>query len=310
MPQSNQIHRSRPLENISVAYKNTRLIADMLAPKVEVVHEKDDYYVYSKDTLSLPNTLRANGAPANEADWNVSTASYSLAEHALKHLVTDRDRGNADPAIKVDIDATEMLTEKILLRKEVDVATIVTTPSNWANITSLTSTLAWSANTTLSNPITFIDTAASVIAMNAGKVPNTVVLNDPTFRAAKEHVSILERIKYTSPDSITEGMLAKLWNVNRVLVAGGIINNGQEGLADSMGWIWTDMAFVAYVEPSPGLKKPSALYQFTKGEFGNPWKVKKWREEERSGDFVEVGTMFQNKVVASDCAYLINNTVQ
>lgn len=313
MPLSSQIHVNRTLANISVAYKSERLIADMLAPRVDVQHETDLYFVYSKDSLILPETLRANGGSSNEATWNVSTASYSLAQHTLKHLVTDRDRSNADPAIRLDIDVTEYLTEKILLRKEVDLATLVTTPANWANVTSLTSTFAWSANTTLSNPILFVDSAASTIAQQSGKLPNTVVLNDPTFRAAKEHTSFVDRIKYTSADSVSESLLAKLFNVNRLLVAGGIRNTGQEGLGDTttnQTFIWTDVAFVAYIEPSPGLKKPSAFYQLTKSEFGNPFKVKTWREEEREGDFVEVSTMYQHRIIASDCAYLIVNTVQ
>jgi len=310
MPSSQQIHRDRPLENISVAYKSERLIADRLAPRVPVVHESDTYFVYAKDSLTLPQTIRANGASANEASWNISTSSYVLTQHALKGLVTDRDRSNADEAIRLDIDITEYLTEKILMRKEIDLANIVTTAANWANATSLSSTLAWNQNTTLSNPIAYVDSACSVVASQSGKIPNTVVLNDPTFRAAKEHISIVDRIKYTSPDSVTDQILAKLFNVQQVLVAGGIQNTGQEGQADSMGWIWTDMAFVAYIEQNPGLRKPSALYQFTKTEFGNPYKVKRWREEEREGDFIEVSSLFQNKVVASDCAYIIVNTVQ
>ena len=310
MPSSQQIHRDRPLENISVAYKSERLIADRLAPRVPVVHESDTYFVYAKDSLTLPQTIRANGASANEASWNISTSSYVLTQHALKGLVTDRDRSNADEAIRLDIDTTEYLTEKILMRKEIDLANIVTTAANWANATSLSSTLAWNQNTTLSNPIAYVDSACSVVASQSGKIPNTVVLNDPTFRAAKEHISIVDRIKYTSPDSVTDQILAKLFNVQQVLVAGGIQNTGQEGQADSMGWIWTDMAFVAYIEQNPGLRKPSALCQFTKTEFGNPYKVKRWREEEREGDFIEVSSLFQNKVVASDCAYIIVNTVQ
>ena len=310
MPSSQQIHRDRPLENISVAYKSERLIADRLAPRVNVVHETDTFFVYAKDSLTLPQTARGNGASANEASWNISTSSYVLTQHALKGLVTDRDRSNADEAIRLDIDTTEYLTEKILMRKEIDLANIVTTASNWANATSLSSTLAWNQNTTLSNPIAFVDSACSVVASQSGKIPNTVVLNDPTFRAAKEHISIVDRIKYTSPDSVTDQILAKLFNVQQVLVAGGIQNVGQEGQADSMGWIWTDMAFVAYIEQNPGFRKPSALYQFTKAEFGNPYKVKRWREEEREGDFIEVSSLFQNKVVASDCAYIIVNTVQ
>lgn len=310
MPTPSQIHVSRTLENISVAYKSERLVADMFAPRVDVKQETNQYFVYSKDSLTLPETQRANGGVANEATWNISTGSYSLQQHALKALVTDRDRSNADVAIKLDIDTTEYLTEKILMRKEADLALLCTTPGNWANVTSLSSTLAWNQNTTLSNPILFVDSATTVIAQQSGKLPNTIVMNDPTFRAAKEHISIVDRIKYTSADSVTETMLSKLFNLPKLLVAGGIRNTAQEGLADSVNYIWTDVAYVAYMEPNPGLKKPSAIYQMTKSEFGNPWKVKTWREEEREGDFIEVSTMYQFKAVASDCAYLIVNTVQ
>lgn len=310
MPLSSQIHRDKPLENISVAYKNSELIADRLSPRVNVKHETDLYYVYDRNSLTLPETLRANGAPAKEATWDVSTGSYALTKHALKHLVTDDDRKNSDNAIKLDVDATEFLTEKILMRKEVDLATLITTPANWANTTSLTSTFAWSANTTLSNPITFVDSACSVIGLNSGKTPNVVAINLPTFNAAKEHTSIVDRLKYTSADSVSESLLARLFNVNEVLVGRGIRNTAEEGLADSLSWIWTDVAFVAYVERNPGLKKVSALYTISQAESGNPYYVKRWREEELEGDYIEVDTKYQHKVISSACAYLIVNTVQ
>lgn len=312
MPLGSQIYVNKPLSNISLAYKSERLVADILAPRVPVAQETGLFYVYTKDSLIVPNTGRANGASANESTFYASTQSYALQTHALKDIVTDRDRDNADPEIKLDIDTTQDLTQKILLRKEVDLANLCGTAANWANQTSLTSTFAWSANTTLSNPIAFVDSASAAIALQSGMLPNTVVLDHRTFNAAKEHTSITDRIKYTSPDSITAPMLAKLFNVDRVLVAGGIRNTGQELVitSTSQAFIWTDMAFVAYVAPSPSLKTPSALYQLTKNEFGNPYKVKKWREEEREGDFIEVQTMYQHKVVASDAAYLIINTVQ
>src|SRR3972149_3641898 len=125
MPLPSQIHRDRPLENISVAFKSDRLIAQELSPSVPVKHESDTYYVHSQDSLILPATLRANGGEANESDWNVSTSSYTLEEHALKKIVTDRDRNNADPPLRMDVDATEYLTEKILLRRETVLAAFV-----------------------------------------------------------------------------------------------------------------------------------------------------------------------------------------
>lgn len=310
MPKSNQIHVNKPLEAISVAYKPEGLISAQLCPSVPVKHDTDLYYVFSKNALSIPETLRAPGAVANEADWDVSTSSYALEKHSLKKLVTDDEVANADAAIRPSIDATENLTMRILQRREKSMASLVSTATNWASRTSLTSTLAWSANTTLSNPITLLDSAGSVIVKNAGLKPNTLVLDYSTFLAAKEHVSIIDRIKFTSPDSVTEAMLAKLFNVQRVLVPYGIENTANESLTDSMAFLWTDMAFLAYIEPAPGLRKASALYCFEQQSQGNPFRVKSWREEEREGDFVEVTTKFQHKAVATDCAHYIGDTVQ
>lgn len=306
------IHRNKPLENISVKYRPEGMIADMLSPTVPVMHESDTYYVYIKDNFRIDTAERANGAPAAETTFGVTTSTYTVTDYALKDLVTTRSRDNADPAIRLDVDATENLTDKILLRKEQLLSTLVGTRSNWANLTSLTSTFAWSANTTLSNPISFVDSATTVIARQSGKKANTVALDEGTFKAAKEHVSVVDRVKYTGPDSVTEGLLQTLFGVQTVLRASASYNNSQEGLdtTTAMTFLWTDAAFVAYIERNPGLRKPSALYTFVKEGSSAPLKVRKWFDDERNGDWIEVSSMFQHRPVASDCAYLIADTVQ
>lgn len=310
---SSQIHRNRPLENISVAYTPMGLVADLLSPKFPVQNESNTYYVYAKDTMSLPETVRADGAESNQATFNLTTASYQLVEHALHDDVTDRQRANADTAIKPEIDVTEDLTRKILIRREVDLATIIQTTTNWANSNSLTSTLAWTVNSVTTNPITLLDSVASSILTQSGKIPNTLMLPDASFRAAKEHISIVDRVKYTSADSVTPGILGRLFNVEQVLVAQGIRNTADEGLTETttaMAPIWTDTAFYAYIERTPKLKMVSALTTFWSTEIGSPYMVKKWREEKLSADRIEVSAMFQNKVVASDAAAIIVNTNQ
>ena len=312
MPRPSEIHRQKPLENVSIGYKPSGFIAGELSTTVPVKHESDSFYVYTKDNFRIEAGERADGAPAVEVTFGMTTSTYTLTEFAYKDIITDRMRDNADAAIRLDIDATENLTDKVLLRREQLLGTLVGTAANWGNATSLTSTFAWSANTTLSNPIAFVDSATTVIQRQAGKAANVVAMDLGTFKAAKEHLSITDRIKYTSPDSITEGMLAKLFNVGKVLVSRASFDSSSEGIFTStaMGFLWTDCAFVAYIEPSPGLKKASALYTFVQEGGSAPYKVRKWYDDERRGDMIEVSTMFQHRAVASDCAYLIVNTVQ
>ncbi len=311
MPLPTNVHQDQALENVSVAYKNGEFIAQDLCPMVPVQHESNKYYIYSKDQLVLPPTRRAPGAMANRATFSLSTLSYKLQEEALVDYITDRARANADPALNLEVDAVEHMTNLILMRQEVDLATLVTFTGTWSNVTSLTSTFAWNANTTLSNPILFVDSACTTIIQSAGVVPNVVAIEDRTFRAIKEHVSMVDRIKYTSSESIGEDLIAKLFNVDTLLVARAVQNQGPEGLADATtnSLIWTDMAWVGYIENSPGLKKPSALYNFTMKQ-GNPVKVLRWREDKLESDAIQVSKLYQQQVPFSAAGYLINNTVQ
>lgn len=303
-----QIHTNRALENISVAYMPQGLVAQDLSPIVPVEHESDIYYVYSKDNLRIPHTIWADGDVVNRSVWNLSTATYSLTRHGLDDLVTDRQRSNADKAIKPEIDTTEALTGQIKLRWEFDLFSIINTLANWANRTSLSSTQAFSQNTTLSNPITFVDSATTSIRRRSGMKANTIVVSDTTFKNMKEHTSITDRIKFTSSDSVTPTLLAKLFNVDKLLVSQAVRNSGEEGLSDSLADLATDTAGIFYIERNPGLKKPSAFYSFVKEGSSAPFRVRQYRDDPREGDVIEVSTFYQHKVVSSDCAYIINDT--
>jgi len=305
MPLGKQIHRNRPLENISIAYKPGEFIADKFVGTVPVKKNSDEYYIYSTDIMSLPETLRAPGTRANRADFSMSFSTYSLERHALSQVIPDSEKENADKPIQLEIDMTEILTRKILIRKEIACASVAQDSSNWSNSMSLSAGAAWTQNTVASNPITLIDSCSSVILKNSGYTPNKLQIDDGGFRALKVHTSIVDRVKYTSADSITEQMLAKLFSLQEVLVGKATYETAAEGLASSMGWIWTNNALLAYMEPNPGLKKPSAMYQFVKSNGGSKVTVKKWREEAVDGDWVEVDTSFQFKPVATSCGYLL-----
>lgn len=306
----NQIHRNRPLENVSIAYRPANFVADIVSPRLMVKHDTDEYYTYSRDTMTLPETLRANATTARRAFWNISVSSYILEKHSLKEIVTDDERSNQDKAIKVDTDATEILTDKILIRLELNVATAVQTVTNWSGSQSLSTAAAWSSNTTTTNPIIVVDSGTSFILKESGKTANLCVIDHPTFLAIKEHVSVVDRIKFTSSDSVPESLIAKLFSIDKLVVGRASYNTAKEGLDTvTMNFIWTNAAFLAFVEQNAGIKRPSALYTFWKSDQGVPFRVKKWRDEELEGDWVEVTSKHQSKPVATAAGYLILDTV-
>ena len=308
MPAQGPIHVDRPLSNISIAYRAEGLIADELFRSVPVKKESDQYYVFDKaQSLKFVRTLRADGADANQDNLLLSTASYRIQYYALKDVITDRQRENADEGLNLEIALTEDLSGKLALEKEVEAASMLFTNGNWDNESSLAAAGAWSANTTVSNPILVADSAAAAVLANSAKPVNTCVMDNRTYLACKEHVSVVDRVKYTSQDSVTPQLLARLFGVQGLHVAKGQYNSAQEGAAASMGPIWTDSAWFGYNESAPGLRKVSALLQFQKGGGAT---VKRWRDEGKSGDFIEVERNHDLVAPCTDAGYLVVNTVQ
>lgn len=309
MPIQGPIHVDRPLTNISIGYRSEGVIADELFPSVPVQKESDTYYIFDKaNSLRTPLTFRANGAEAIEDNMAMSTLTYRLEEHALKEFISQRDRDNADPGINLEVSTVEDLTDKILRQREGDAARLLFTAGNWANVSSLAAAGAWSANTSVSNPILNADSAASTIMLQTGKGPNTCVLDARTWFAVKEHTSTVQRVMYSSADSVGPDLVARLFGVEKLLVASATENTADEGLAFTMAYIWTDSAWFGYVERNPGLKKPSALYVMKKSAGGVA--VKRWKDEPRNGDFIEVSHFYDHVAPSSDAGYLVINTVQ
>lgn len=299
MPSRNQIHVDTLLSQISVKYQNRMFIADQVFPVLPVKKTSDLYRVYDRN-FRLPETKRANKAESREHNFEVSTASYNLEKHSLRDLVSDDDADNYDIA-DLRADTTEELTDKILLRREVHVASLFTSTS-WSQNVSLTSAQQWSLDTVTSNPIPVMDTAAATVLEQSGFAHNFSIIPHRAMIAVKNHSSIIERIKYTSIN-ITEQMLAGLLDTPNLLVPKAVIDSSAEGVAASIAPIWGDNAFVGYKSPRPSPLKPSAGYIFQKTR---PM-VKRWREEAREGEMIEVTQHYQAKVVASLAGYLIKD---
>lgn len=300
MPNSSKTRESKLLSNVSVKYQNAEYIADQVFPIVNVKKQTDKYRIYERN-FRLPETIRANRAESKLHDFDVTTASYALERHALKDYISDTDKENYEHST-LEVDLTEELTDKLLLRMEYEVSKLFTSTS-WSQNVSLAATAQFSANTTVSNPIPKFDTAQSTIMRNCGMSPNYAIIPHDVLIAMKNHVSILDRIKYTSAQ-ITVEMIKGLLSIDSVLVPKASLDSSAEGQTASIGAMWNDNCFVGYKPNRPGMFAPSAGYIFMNNSIP---RVKKWRDEERESDAIEVNAMYQPKVVASLSGYLIKD---
>lgn len=309
MPTKLQLHVDQQLSNISIKYKNDNYIASEMFPEVPVKKDSDLYRIYDRD-FRLPETIRSPKGVAREASFNVTTGQYILAQHSLKDYVSDRDAENYD-VTDLRADTTEFLTDKILLRMESDVAQLFinqtssgNTNTSWSLKHSLSTAQQWNSDTVTSNPIPQMDTAATVVLENSGQVANYAMLPHRCLIAAKNHVSVIDRIKYTSAD-ITPAMIAGLFDVPQLLVGKAVVDTAAEGITASISPVWGDNVFMGYKPAKASPMAPSAGYIFR----NNIPMVKRWRAEERQSEAIEVNLHYQAKVVASLAGYLLQDVL-
>ncbi len=299
---------SAALSNLAVQYKNENFIFGSVFKDLPVTKESDNYWIWGND-FKIPETLRANGAMSNRVSMGYSTSSYAVNEHALNDVITDRDRANAVSPINLDADMTENLTDKIMNRMEYEGAKLLFTTTNWSTNETLVSTTSWKGHTTTAIFDLKVATGTAAILQASGKMANTLVIGYAVLEGLKYNVNIFDRIKYSERAIVTEQLIAAMCDLQNVYVGKAIYDQGKEGATASITFTWGSDAFLGYFDPAPGIKKATAALNFRVGWKGNPYRVKKWREEDIEGDIIEVQTMCAPRAVATSCGYLFKTVV-
>lgn len=325
MPGRSQTHIDTALTNISVAYIQDAkdFIADKVFPIVPVMKQSDRYFMYKKEDWFRDEVQeRKHAAESAGGDYEIdNTPNYFCHVYSFHKDVTEDDRANTDTPLNADQDATDFVTQKFLLKKEKMWSNTYFKTGVWGtDVTGLDAGTGINAdkikwNLAASDPIKAVDNARTTVKQTTGYKPNKLVIGPYTYNALKNHEAILDRIRFTQRGVVTLDLLASLFEVDEVLVAGGIINSAKEGAAESTNFIFGKHALLVYAAPRPALKTPTGGYTFTwkgllgAGAFGN-------RIVRLPMDHLGLGTeriegemAFEMKVVGTDLGYFFNNIV-
>ena len=321
-PTSSQVHVDAILTNISVAYlqRAENFIADKVFPVVPVDKQSDKYFVYSKnDWLRDEARVRTDGTESVGSGYNITTDTYYADVYAIHKDIGDQTRANADAPINVDREAAEFVTHRLLTRREIQFVNDFMTTSKWgtdvagvAASPTTGQTIQWSDYTN-SDPIEDIEEGKAKILSTTGFEANTLVLGYDVFRQLKNHPDLVDRIKYTSSQTITEDMLARMFDIERVLVSKSVKATNAEGASAAYSFTTGKTALLAHVAPNPGVLTPSAGYTFSwtgvSQGMGLTIGTSSFRLESLRATRVEAELAFDNKVVAADLGYFWNTIV-
>jgi hypothetical protein len=311
-----------PLADISVAFRNKDYIADRIFPILDGADPKAKITVYRKGAWFRDEAgIRAAGTRAKRGGYPLTSVSIATDEYAFAKEVTDEDRRFAKaknaPVLQPDQDAIEFATDKVDLKKEIRVASLIK-DTTWVdgNAGGEDAEGGWAAsssNTFLAD----ITKGRKAIQGATGLDPNCLVIDYATFLALKELSDLTDKIKYTQRGVFGADLLAALLELDEVLVGKAIYSSAEETAAGddfTAARMWEinsgkGMGFLFHRAPKLGLKVPTAGVQVRIAyEDGQPRRMSTWREKAEHQDVYEVAEETDIVCVSSDLGYLFADT--
>jgi hypothetical protein len=266
--------------------------------------------------LQQRETLRASGAGYARGQFEFATATYACKEHGAEEPVDDREAKMYAEYFDAEQIATMRAFSAVLRNAEQRVASAIFNATTWTGSTLTTAiTHEWD-DATNATPATDVEAAVQQIYDNSGLWANALVINRKVFRNLRNCASVIDRINSAGAGSpskasdVTEAMLAAIFDLEHIIVAGSSKNGAKEGQAASPSQIWSDeYAMVCRISTSVDMRDPCIGRTFHWAEDGSSigGTVETYRDETVRGDVVRVRHDVDEIVLYTEAGHLLSN---
>ena len=319
------------LRNASIYYQSPEFVADQVFPVIQANNPTMKITKYlASDYFRNDAGVRGEGGEARRGGFKTEEATYSTIETAYAVPITDELRRNAKKQsaqpLQPDIEAIELAKRKVMMKRESEAASLITT-ATWADgfAGGEDAAGAWASDAGTNSFKSDIQLGLQILRQKGiisdGNMEIRLLLDDLTFDEVVEITAIKDQIKYTSPESITPDMLARILKIDKVIVPSIIENTAyetKEGTEFTASRIWKINAdkgmAILYAYPKRlGLRVMAAGLivndKFDSEEGGGYERAMKWREAPNHQDVYEVAELRDQLQVCADAAYMWKDTI-
>lgn len=273
-------------------------IAGQVLPVVEVDAQAGNFgKIPLEQLLSTRDTKRAAGSGYARSGFKFEDASYATQEHGAEEPVDDREAKMYREYFDAESFANMRAFDAVLRNAEIRAAAKVFNTSTWtgASLTTAAS-IPWSTKAT-ATPIDDVESAVLKVWENSGLWANALVISKLLFRKLRQCEQVLDRIAANGAGSgikardVNLAMLAEVFDLDHIIVAGTPKNGAKEGQSASIASIWDKaMGMVCRVAESQDMKEPCIGRTFHWGEDGSSigGMVESYREEQSRSEIIRV----------------------
>lgn len=294
-------------------------VSAAIAPSIDVALVSDNPGKIPIEQLlkigdGKPRAARA-GYP--RGSWTFTTWGYTCQEYGWEEPVDERERAIYANFFDAEQFTTLRAFNNVRLNAEKRMADLLfsaTWTGGGASLYTDVGTTEWAqANWAAATPVDHVEAAVRKVHSNSGVWPNAMILNRTKFRDLRQCAQIRERIVASGAGSpakasdITPEMLALVFDLDRVVVAGGDRDSATEGQSTVIASIWGDYAMVCKIATSKDIREPCIARSFHFAADGSQEQgaVEVYREDQTRSDIVRVRHDVDEVVMYTELGHLI-----
>lgn len=293
------------LSEVARGYSNSAFIADALFPTIESDLEKVDIFEFNKEAFQVYNTERAIRADSNViSPKGFGKKTVTLTEHDLAYPLDYREEEESKK-VKLQLHATNVVTEGLRLKQEKLCAELVQDPANYptGNKIALSGTSKFTDKVN-SDPVSVIENAKDAIAGKIAQDPNTMVIGHDAWKVLRRHDQIKGLISNSQNKIVTVNFLKEIFEIPNIVIGRSVFVDG----AGNFTKVWGDNIVLAYVPQLSSRTEydPSFAYLVKKK---NSLNIDEYRKEGNKVRYIRATDIYTPFMVGPDAGYLISDTI-
>ncbi len=314
--QSNNLGQVRVVDpvltNHMIGYRNSEFIGHCLFPFANIMQRGGRVIRFGKEDFRQVIARRAPGATTTSIQFGYESDPVALIQEALDVLIPREFIQDATqvPHIDLSIKYLNKTMKKLLLNLEIEHAALATNRDSYTagGVEVVSGSDKWSDPA--SDPYQMFLDWMETVRRRIGVYPNVAEMGANVFNAIRSHPKIVNRYQHTTPDAITEDILAKLFGLREIKVGRAVYIPANAPLDANPVDIWPDTLTLAYVPESGDtgdMEEPSFGYTY---RYMNHPEVEmaEWNRDRKSWQH---GLTYERNpyITASDAGYLVEGLV-
>ena len=290
------------LSEVARGYKNNAFVAHYLFPTIYSEKEKIDIFQFNKEAFNIYDTERAIRANSNViSPKGFSKHTTTLTEHDLSYPIDYREEQESEK-VKLQLHATNVVTEGLNLKHEKACADLVQNPNNYPNENKLILSGTSCFTDPNSDPQGVVDDAKDAVSRKIAQDPNVMVIGQDAWKTLKRHPQLKGLISDNLNKLVTLNLLKEIFEIDNIIV-------GKSIFADKDGnfvRIWQDNMVLAYV-PELGSSRteydPSFAYTVKKKD---ALKIDEYKKEGNKVKYIRATDIYDPFMVGAEAGFLIS----